>query len=316
MKLTTVLFITSFLPVTVFKTIARVGEATRTQAKIATLAGLVLAIVQLFLSRKVNKQATYLEWAFLGFLICGTGWVYFAPEDIASLFVKNSTTILYFVLFLTTLVPQLAGFDSFTYNIARQWTPAVVWKTTIFKTINMHITYVFNIIMFLACFSSFIGHAKPLFSIIIPLTLIAGIGVPFSFLYPNFYINRLNKKRAAPLDLADFPKTAKELILKMPAYFNKDAAGDLAADIQFRLSGDGGGNFFLSIANRECTAKEGDSVSPELTIISSADIWMKMSRGEINRVKAFMDGLLKIEGDVELLMRMGELFSLARNTTN
>ena len=35
---------------------------------------------------------------------------------------------------------------------------------------------------------------------------------------------------------------------------------------------------------------------------------MKMSRGEINKPKAFMDGLYKVEGDMNLLIKMAELF--------
>jgi putative sterol carrier protein len=309
MKLSTILFITSFLPVVTFKTIARVGEANWNQAKIATAVGLVLAIAQIVTSKKVNKQATYLEWAFLGFLACGFGWVYLTPEDIASLFVRNSTTILYLVLFLTTLVPQLFGFDPFTYSIAKQWAPEAVWKTSLFRTINMHITYVFSIIMLLACLSSFFGQGKPLFSIVVPMVLILGVGIPFSRLYPNFYMNRQNRIQPESFDLADFPKTARELIMKMPVKFNGDAAGALHADIQFRLSGDGGGEMFISIADKQCIAREGNAKSPALTIIAPADIWLKMARGEINRPKAFMDGLFKIEGDMELLMKMSELFS-------
>src|SRR5271157_2217307 len=110
MNINTILFITSFVPVAVFKIIARTGAANLSQAKIATVVGLVLAIIQLLLGRKINKHTTYLEWAFLGFLAAGTLWVYLLPVEVADFFVKNSTTILYFVLFLTTLLPQQFGF--------------------------------------------------------------------------------------------------------------------------------------------------------------------------------------------------------------
>jgi putative sterol carrier protein len=308
----TILFVTSFIPVAVFKIIARTGAANLAQAKVATVVGLVLAIVQLLSSRKINNHTTYLEWAFLGFLAMGTAWVYVLPVEIADLFVKNSTTILYFVLFLTTLLPQLFGFDPFTYAIAMQWQPEAVWKTPQFKTINLHITYVFCGIMLLACLSSLIGEGKPIFSIIIPFILIIGVGIPFSRLYPAHYIK--NQPQTKPLNLADFPKTAIELVRKMPGSFNSKAAGDLCAAIQFRLPGVGGGNIFLSIADKQCTSGEGETATPALTIIAPADIWMRMARGEINRAQAFMDGLFKVEGDMDLLMKMSELFSPSGNT--
>jgi putative sterol carrier protein len=311
MNLNTMLFITSFVPVAVFKIIARTGAASLGQAKIATVIGLILAVIQLILSRNVTKHTTYLEWAFLGFLAGGTGWVYLAPADIANLFVHNSTTILYFVLFLTTLIPQLLGFDPFTYAIAKQWQPEAVWKTPQFRIINLHITYVFSVLFFLAALSCFLGQGKPLYSIIIPLILIICIGIPFSRLYPGYYIK--NQPQAVPANLAELPKVARELVMKMPASFNKTAAGDLRAIIQFRLSGADGGNIFLSIADRQCFAQEGEVQSPNLTIIAPADIWMKMVRGEINRQKSLMDGLYKVEGDMELLIKMGKLFSPSGN---
>src|SRR4030042_6713200 len=98
MKLTSLLFITSFIPVITFKIIARTGDADLARAKIAVIVGLVLAGVQLIMSRINIKHSTYLEWAFLGFLSVGTVWVYAAPEATAALFVKYSTAILYFVL--------------------------------------------------------------------------------------------------------------------------------------------------------------------------------------------------------------------------
>ncbi|MCJ7748364.1 MAG: hypothetical protein MUP27_11545, partial [Desulfobacterales bacterium] len=127
MKLKTVLFITSFTPVIVFKIIARIGEATLTQAKVATAVGLILAGIQFFLSKKFLKHTTYLEKAFLGFLGVGTAWVFLTPARASSLFVDHSTALLYFLLFLTTLIPQLFGYDPFTYAIAKQMTPERVW---------------------------------------------------------------------------------------------------------------------------------------------------------------------------------------------
>jgi multimeric flavodoxin WrbA/putative sterol carrier protein len=303
----TVLFITSFLPVAVFKTIARLGDATLTQAKIATVVGLVLAVIQFVLSRKVTKHTTYLEWAFLGFLAAGAAWIYLAPTNIANLFVNNSTTILYFILFLTTLLPQLFGFDPFTYAIAKNWQPEAVWKTPQFRIINLHITYVFSGLFFLATLSCFVGQGKPLYSIAIPLMLIICIGIPFSRKYPANYISK--QGTIAPVNLTSLPKTTKELIAGMPTAFNAVAVGDLTADVQFRISGEETFNMFLSIADGKCSVHDGEAKLPVLTILAPADIWMKMARGEINRQKAFMDGLFKIEGDMDLLMKMGELFS-------
>jgi putative sterol carrier protein len=306
MKINTLLFTTSFFPVAVFKTIARIGAADLAQARLATAVGFVLAVTQFILAQKFIGHTSYLERAFLGYLAIGAAWVYLTPTHISGVFVNYSTAILYFVLFLTTLLPQLFGYDPFTYIIAKQWQPEAVWSTPQFRTINLHITYFFSGLFFLAFLSCLLGQGKPIFAIVIPLILIIGIGIPFSRRYPAYYIK--NSMTATVADPATFPKTAQELINRMPTSFDAAAAGDLKADIQFRLSGEAPCTMFLSISDGKCVAHKGEAESPALTIIAPADIWMKMSRGEINRPKALMDGLYTVEGDTNLLIRMAELF--------
>ncbi len=306
LKPTTVLFMTSFIPVIVFKVVGRMGGATLEQAKAAIALGLILAGIQYFLSRKMLKHNTYLEKAFLGFLAVGTGWVYLTSHQFSSLFVDHSTALLYLVLFFTTFLPQLFGYDPFTYTIAKQWYPPTVWTTPQFKTINFHITYFWSGIFFLAFLSSWLGHGKPLFSIVFPLALILLIALPFVKMYPNYYLKK--QFASGPLDLCVFPDTARELISKMPLGFNAEAGRDLKADIQFDLSGEGGGRMFLAIAEGKCQFGEGEIPSPVLTIHAPGEVWLKMARGEIDRPKALMDGLFRVEGDMNLLMEMSTLF--------
>jgi len=79
MKLKNILFITSFVPVTIFTVLARVNVGTFSQAQIATVIGLILAGIQFIVSKQFLKSTTYLDKAFLGFLGFGTAWVYFTP---------------------------------------------------------------------------------------------------------------------------------------------------------------------------------------------------------------------------------------------
>jgi multimeric flavodoxin WrbA/putative sterol carrier protein len=301
-----ILFITSFIPVVVFKVIARVGDTTIGQAKLATALGLILAVVQFLLSKKLINHTTYLEKAFLGFLGVGTIWVYLTPPYISSIFVENSTALLYFVLFLTTLIPQLFSYDPFTYAIAKQMAPEQVWNTPQFRTINLHLTYFWSVIFLINFLSSWLGHGKPLFSILIPLIIILGIGLPIVRIYPNYYLKR--QFTSQPIDASLLPDSGKELISLMPLGFNPEAAGDLKAEIQFNLTGEGGGKMFLSISERKCTVREGETLSPTLTIISPADLWLKITRREIDPARSLMDGLYEVKGDTNLLMKMNDLF--------
>lgn len=305
-RLEKVLFVTSFFPVAAFKIIARVGEATWGQAKAAVLIGFVLAVIQYFGARKILKYNTYLEKAFLGFLLAGTIWVYFLPANLAHIFVDNSVALLYFTLFLMTLLPQLFGYDPFTFAVAKKWYPEAVWGTPDFRLINFRITYVWSAIFFASFLSSYLGHGKPLYSIVIPFVLCIGIGVVFSKKYPEYYLKR--KYRVLPEAAAAVPDSAAELIEGMPTAFDPEAAGDLRAEIQFDISGPSGGKWVVSIADGRCEVRKGATIAPGLTIESPGEVWVKIARGEIDRPKALMQGLYKVQGDFKLLSRMPQLF--------
>jgi multimeric flavodoxin WrbA/putative sterol carrier protein len=185
-------------------------------------------------------------------------------------------------------------------------TPETVWKTPYFRTINLHLTYFWSVIFFANFLSSWLGHGKPLFSILIPIIIILGIGLPMVRIYPKYYLRK--QFSSHPIDPSLIPGTAKELILRMPMGFRPEAAGDLKTEIQFDLSGEGGVKGVLSISEGKCSFREGDSPSPTLTIRSPADVWLKIARQEINRAQALMDGLYEVEGDMNLLLKMGDLF--------
>jgi len=312
LSLEKVLFVTSFFPVAAFKIIARVGQATWGQAKAAVLIGFILALIQFGAARRILKYNTYLEKAFLGFLLCGTIWVWLLPAGPAHLFVDHSVALLYFTLFVMTFLPQLFGYDPFTYAIARQWYPESVWGTDEFRLINLHITYVWSGIFLAAFLSSFLGHGKPLYSIIIPFALCIGIGVVFSKKYPDYYLKR--KYRLDPEAAAAVPDSIRELIEGMPGAFDPAVAGDLQASIQFLISGDDGGQWVLSISGGKCGCREGQIPDPSLTIESPAEVWVKIARGEIDRPKALMEGLYKVQGDFSLLSRMPQLFGAGRKS--
>jgi len=312
-KLDKVLFVTSFLPVASFKIIARVGEATWGQTKVAVVIGFLLAVVQYVSARKVLKYNTYLEKAFLGFLFVGTIWVYALPADLAHFFVDHSVALLYFTLFLMTLLPQLFGYEPFTYAVAKQWYPESVWGTPDFRLLNFRITYVWSAVFFAASLSSFLGRGKPMFSIVIPFALCIGIGLVFSKKYPDYYLKR--KYAISPEAAAAVPDTAEKLIEGMPLAFDPVAAGDLRAEIQFDISGEGGGKWVVSIAQETCEVRRGESVNPSLTVESPGDVWVKIARGEMDRPKALMQGLYKVRGDMKILARMPRLFGLRKATT-
>jgi len=113
-------------------------------------------------------------------------------------------------------------------------------------------------------------------------------------------------KEDEPMNMSQL--NCHDTIAGMPTVFNVDAAGDLTADIQFDVSGDEPGTYYLSIDAGNCTFHEGESTSPKLTIHTPSEVWLAVSRGELDGQMAFMQQKYTVEGDFSLLMKLNQLF--------
>ncbi|MHB8158486.1 MAG: NAD(P)H-dependent oxidoreductase [Desulfocucumaceae bacterium] len=105
------------------------------------------------------------------------------------------------------------------------------------------------------------------------------------------------------------PETFLEIITGQAAAFNPLAAGSLRADLQFIVTGRDPGEYVLRIAEGQSSAHRGTVPTPALTIHTPSEVWLQIARGELSGQTAFMQGLYRTEGDLGLLMKMGELFS-------
>jgi len=102
--------------------------------------------------------------------------------------------------------------------------------------------------------------------------------------------------------------SCRELLQSMSAGFDPDAAGGLEAVYQFEIGGSEQFTAHLRIGGGKCTFHEGPAERPGVVIRSPAEVWLAISRGEIDGSQAFMTGKYQVEGDLSLLMRLGSLF--------
>ncbi len=102
--------------------------------------------------------------------------------------------------------------------------------------------------------------------------------------------------------------TCRELLGMMPFGFKKEAVGALKAVYQFEISGQENFTAHLSIADGRCTYADGPAAKPDVTIKSPADVWLAISKGEMDGQAAFMAGKYRVEGNLTLLMRLKTLF--------
>lgn len=93
----------------------------------------------------------------------------------------------------------------------------------------------------------------------------------------------------------------------MPERFQSEKAGDLDMTIQFDLSGDGGGQWYVRVKDGAIDVEQGSADSPAATMKMDADEFTKMSNGELNPMMAFMSGKIKVDGDLNSLMKFQTL---------
>lgn len=105
---------------------------------------------------------------------------------------------------------------------------------------------------------------------------------------------------------------AADIFNEMVSEFRPERAGNLRAKFQFRLSGEDGGDWIVAVANQKCTVTEGVADKPDVTIGMDAADFVKMVKGELQPVVAFMQGKIKLQGDMNLAMKVQELFAGAR----
>jgi len=91
--------------------------------------------------------------------------------------------------------------------------------------------------------------------------------------------------------------------------FDPAKSKDLNATIQFDLSGDNGGAYWLRIADGKAESGAGQSESPRMTLKAKADDFVSILNGSLNPMQAFMTGKVKIVGDTGLAMKLMPLIS-------
>ena len=99
-----------------------------------------------------------------------------------------------------------------------------------------------------------------------------------------------------------------EVFQAMQAAFVPEAAEGVAAVFQYRISGEGGGDWNCVVENQTCAIREGLHDQPTCTLSMNAPDFLAMMGGSLPPMQAFTSGKLKIEGDVMKSQLIEKLF--------
>ena len=84
---------------------------------------------------------------------------------------------------------------------------------------------------------------------------------------------------------------------------------EISGVILFDLSGEGGNKWTLTLADGEAKLEEGETTSPDMTLAMDAQDFVAMSNGELNAMAAFVQGRIRVSGDMSLAMRLQSILT-------
>jgi len=104
--------------------------------------------------------------------------------------------------------------------------------------------------------------------------------------------------------------TIAKLMEAMPKAFLPEKAAGVAAEVQFHLKGEGGGDWILGIRDGECAVRSGVIETARLTLTAEAADYLAIVTGKMDAMSGFAQGKLKLKGDLALAMKLMGFFKI------
>jgi putative sterol carrier protein len=106
------------------------------------------------------------------------------------------------------------------------------------------------------------------------------------------------------------PLTVSELMERMPGAFIPEKAQGVDSVIQFKFTGEEAGEWFAAIKDGKVDVSRGTHPSPKMTLTADSADYVKIFTGELDGMQAFMQGKIKLAGDLNLAMKLMQMFKI------
>jgi putative sterol carrier protein len=102
--------------------------------------------------------------------------------------------------------------------------------------------------------------------------------------------------------------TVSAVFEAMPEAFAPGAAEGVDVVFQYRITGEGGGDWICAVKNQACDIQQGVHEKPSCTLIMGSADFLAMMDGSLSPMQAYTSGKLKIEGDIMKSQLIERLF--------
>ena len=106
------------------------------------------------------------------------------------------------------------------------------------------------------------------------------------------------------------PLTVADLMSKMPSAFIPEKARGLDVVLQFKFSGAEPGDWYAALMDGQVEVQQGEHPNPQMTLMAKSEDYIQLFTGQLDPMKAFMDGKIKLKGDLNLAMKMTQFFKM------
>jgi putative sterol carrier protein len=100
----------------------------------------------------------------------------------------------------------------------------------------------------------------------------------------------------------------QEIMKDIPNHFNQENAKGVSGIVQCTFSGNQASDWVIRIQNQTCEVEEGKVNDPNLTIKADAQDGVNVLTGNMDAMRAYMLGKIKVFGDLSLGMKLTNLF--------